>query len=113
MKIKIVSLILSISLFTGCGQNPDTSADAPAEESATASFDSVYAAAEEALAIAQERRNVWSKTEEMLHDSKVAYDDGRVDEAIQMATEARLQAELAVTQADREKDAWRSRVLNE
>jgi len=112
MNSKIVPLILCILLFAGCGQNQDSSADAaPAEEGGSASFDNAYAAAEEALAIAEERRNVWSKTEEMLHDSKVAFDEGRVDEAIQMATEARLQAELAVTQADREKEAWRSRVL--
>jgi hypothetical protein len=49
----------------------------------------------------------------MLSDAKTAFDNGDVDAAIDLATEAKLQAELAVTQADFEEDAWRSRVLTE
>lgn len=108
---KYAPLISCALLLAGCGEQSGTSN--PAGDAGAPSFASAYAAAEESLAQAQARRNVWSKTEEMLENAKAAYDEGRVDEAIELATEARLQAELAVTQADHEKKAWRSRVLTE
>jgi hypothetical protein len=108
---KYVPLISCALLLAGCGEQSDSSN--PTGHAGAPSFASVYAAAEESLAQAAARRNVWSKTEEMLADAKAAYDEGRVDEAIELATEARLQAELAVAQADHEKEAWRSRVLTE
>ena len=108
---KYALLISCALLLAGCGEQSDTSQ--PTDDTGPLSFASAYAAAEESLAQAESRRNVWSKTEEMLEYAKAAYDEGRVDEAIELATEARLQAELAVTQADHEKEAWRSRVLTE
>ena len=75
------------------------------------SYESVLAAAEQALAEAASRRNVWLQTENLLQASKVANEEGRTAEAIELATEARLQAELAVQQAESEKEAWRTRVL--
>lgn len=75
-------------------------------------YEESYAAAERALAEAEARRNVWTPTEKLLQASRKAFDEGRVDEAIELATEARLLAELAVQQAETEKEAWRSRVLS-
>ena len=40
---------------------------------------------ETALAAATARRNVWSKTEEMLSDSRIAFENGDVDAAIELA----------------------------
>ncbi len=111
MNKNFVLLIVSAFLFAACGQATDTGGEP--EDVAATSFDDVYAAAEKALAAATARRNVWSKTEEMLSDAKAAFENGDVDAAIELATEARLQAELAVTQADFEENAWRSRVLSE
>lgn len=106
---KYAPLIYCALLLTGCGEQ--SGSNNATGDAGAPSFASAYAAAEESLARAEARRNVWSKTEEILKDAKAAYDQGRVDEAIELATEARLQAELAVTQADYEKEAWRSRVL--
>ena len=111
MSKNIVLLIVSTFLFAACGQATDSAGEP--EEAATTSFAGVYAAAEKALAAANARRNVWSKTEEMLSDAKAAFDNGDVEAAIELATEAKLQAELALTQANFEEDAWRSRVLSE
>ncbi len=111
MNNKFALLIVSALFFAGCTDAADTGGELADE--ATPSFAEVYAAAEIALAEATARRNVWSKTEEMLSDAKVAFDNGEVEAAIELATEAKLQAELAVTQADYEKTAWRSRVLTE
>jgi len=111
LKTNVLLLIVSTVLFVGCGQTTNTGSDP--EEAAGTSFEEVYAAAEKALAAAIARRNVWSKTEEMLDNSRVAFENGDVAAAIELATEAKLQAELALTQADFEEDAWRSRVLSE
>jgi hypothetical protein len=115
MQIKIMTtnflvLIVGAFLLAGCGQ--EAAIGGAADDVPAASFGDVYAAAEKALAAAEARRNVWSKTEEMLSDAKAAFDNGEVEAAIELATEARLQAELAVTQAEFEEDAWRSRVLS-
>jgi len=75
------------------------------------SFADAYAAAEAALAEAAARRNVWSKTEGLLEQSKIAHDEGRQDDAVELANEARLQAELAVTQAISQKKDWQKNML--
>ena len=111
MNTNFLLLIVSTVLFVGCGQTTNTGSDP--EEAAGTSFEEVYAAAEKVIAAAIARRNVWSKTEEMLDNSRVAFENGDVAAAIELATEAKLQAELALTQADFEEDAWRSRVLSE
>ena len=100
MKNNFALLIVSAFLFAGCGQATDTGSES--QDVPTTSF-----------AEANARRNVWSKTEEMLSDAKTAFDNGDVDAAIDLATEAKLQAELAVIQSDFEEDARRSRVLTE
>jgi hypothetical protein len=104
-------LIFLAFLVVGCGQ--ELAGSSAANDAQIASFEAVYAAAEEALAAAEDRRNVWSKTEELLSDAKSAFISGDLDSAIDLATEAKLQAELALAQADSEEGAWRSRVLSE
>ena len=98
-------------LFVGCGQEA-VNGNA-ANEAQDSSFEDVYAAAVEALAAAEDKRNTWSKTEEMLSDARSAFDNGDIESAIELATEAGLQAELALKQADFEENAWRTRVLSE
>ncbi len=105
-----LSLLLAF-LFVGCGQ--EATSDGTANDSQVSSFEDVYADAVEALASAEDSRNVWNKTEEMLSDARTAFDNGDFDSAIELATEARLQAKLALKQAHFEEDAWRSRVLSE
>ena len=103
MTTKLLFAFLILSMGTTWG--PDVrAADAFAE---------AYAAAETALAGAEARRNVWSKTEAILRRSKAAYDAGRTDEAIELATEAKLQAELALAQAESGQEAWKENVLSE
>ncbi len=99
---------LALLACTESSDNIDASAI-----SETPSFEDVYAGAQRALAQAATMHNVWTPTEKLLQASQAAYGEGRIDEAIQLATEARLQAELAVEQAEFEKDAWHSRVLSE
>ncbi len=103
-------IILCTFLFTGCGQPAENASVAVGDPGS--SFEDIYTAAETAIAEAEAKRNLWSKTEGMLRDSRTAYDAGRIDEAIELATEAKLQAELASAQVDTELEAWQSRVLS-
>jgi hypothetical protein len=114
-------LILCGAALSACSEQSSTGTAAgeplaavPIEtpsQASGATFDAAYAAAEEALAVAAANRNVWSKTENILEQSKAANSEGRTDVAIELANEAKIQAELATDQALAEKDAWRSRML--
>lgn len=111
MRGNYIFLVPCALWLLGCADRDEPvsdTADVPA-----ASFEETYAAAEQALARAEARRNVWAQTENLLQASQLAYGEGRRDDAIELATEARLQAELAVEQAEHEKQAWRTRVLTE
>jgi hypothetical protein len=115
-------LILCGAALSACSEqsSTDTAAGEPAaapgaipSQASGATFDAAYAAAEEALAVAAANRNVWSKTENILEQSKAANSEGRTEVAIELANEAKIQAELATDQALAEKDEWRSRILTE
>ena len=95
---------ICVSLVLGCAQQPVSSDESQ-------SFADAYAEAEAALAAAEARRNVWSKTEGILQQSRVAFDEGREDEAVKLAGEARLQAELALAQAIAQEKDWRSNIF--
>ena len=103
-------LIACVFLLPGCGQ--ETVSSSSPTHTGESSFADIYTAAEQALAVAEAKRNVWSRTEGLLRDAKAADADGRTDQAIALASEARLQAELASVQADTEAEAWRTRVLS-
>ena len=102
-------ILLCVSVLSGSGFVLADSGDASSGES----FATVYAAATAALAEAEAIRNVWSNTERLLRQAQTANDEGRTDEAVRLATEAKLQAELALIQAISEKELWRTRVLTE
>ena len=80
MSKNFLFLIVSTALLVGCGQTTNTGSEP--EDAAGTSFEEVYAAAEKALAAAIARRNVWSKTEEMLNKSRASFEKGDVAAAI-------------------------------
>ncbi len=106
-----VLIVLSVFVATGCSHMGEAATENSG--SAATSYEDEYAAAQDALARAVAARNVWSKTEALLQQSQLANSEGRVTDAIALASEARIQAELALEQARSEQDAWRSRVLSD
>jgi hypothetical protein len=103
------------STETAAGEPAVAPSEAPSQANQTsgAGFDAAYADATDALAVAAANRNVWSKTETLLEQSKAANSEGRTEAAIELANEAKIQAELATDQALAEKDEWRSRILTQ
>jgi len=113
MRLSIIVALLMLCGLTlaACVSMPQDGGGSGA--AAATSFEDVYAAAEQALAKAEASRNVWSRTDGLMRAAKAAHAEGRVEEAISLATEAKMQAELAVKQAEREKKAWQAGVLRQ
>lgn len=110
-------------LIGGCGTSEDSdnvpvSASPPVanvhtEATPSASSGEALAAAAAAIEVASQKRNVWVTSVALLKQAQSAADDGDEGNAIRLADEARIHAELAAKQADTEKTNWRARVLEE
>ena len=74
---------------------------------------STYAGALEAAQLkqaeARELGHAWNTVEPLLRQAEAANDAGDEEEAIRLATEARLHAELSIEQAAFESEAWKTR----
>jgi hypothetical protein len=75
-----------------------------------AQYNAALAKAQETLAEAEKKVQLWSTSEILLKDAEKSAADGDFDLATKLATEARLQGELAVATAEREKKIWQINV---
>ena len=66
--------------------------------------------AQETLAEAEKKVQIWSTSEVLLEDAEKAATEGDFELATKLATEAGLQGELAVATAKREKKIWQKGV---
>jgi hypothetical protein len=74
-------------------------------------FERRYDAADSLRARAAEQGYEWIGTQKLLEQAAVAADEGDTETALELAEQARFQAEAALQQAEREKEAWRRRVV--
>jgi len=115
--------VIPLLLFAGCSnstdapepptESPSSAATVHAEPAPSASYDDALAAAVAAVEVAAQKRNAWSTSDALLKQAQAAATDGDELRAIQLADEARIQAELASEQAETESLAWRTRVLSD
>lgn len=70
-----------------------------------------YDEAERLRAQAAEQGFEWIDTAGLLEQAAAAADAGDTERALELAGQARLQADMALQQAAREQDAWRRRVI--
>jgi len=75
-----------------------------------AEYQSALTKARETLSDAESKVQLWSTSEILLKDAEKAAGSGDFDLAVKLATEARLQGELAVATAEREKKTWQNGV---
>lgn len=122
--ILVVVMILSIS---GCSKesadndSPNTPADTspPTEQIATvdmepsADFASAINRATAAIRRADELGHAWTTSDQFFVEAGAANDAGDVASAIRLADEARIHAELAIAQANREATAWRDNIIGD
>jgi hypothetical protein len=82
----------------------------PADAVAAREYARVEAAATAALTQAGAAGFAWLHTRELLAQAHAEADAGRYQQALELATTARTQAELALVQARAEATAWQARV---
>lgn len=76
------------------------------------SYEEARDAAVIAIGNAAKKGHAWSTSDQLLQDAAEAAAEGEGAQAIAFADEARIQAELATAQADREAIAWRDNVIS-
>ena len=98
--MRITILLLLSVILSGCGTPQATYVDA-------------RSAAMTAIAVATERGHAWTTSDQLIDEADKAAQDGNESLAISLADEARIHAELAVEQADREATAWRDNLISD
>ena len=82
------------------------------EQSPSDSYAQAHAAAVAAIELSAAKAHAWNTTDALLEQASAAAAAGDEERAIQLADKARIQAELAAKQADREAEIWEERVLS-
>ena len=112
--MKLLYLVPLFLTLGACGgstvkeQTPDAT-----EPVASSSYEDAHAAAVEAIDHSAERGHAWTTSDALLEQAVAAAADGDEKRAIELADSARMQAELAVDQADTEEKIWMERVLSD
>jgi len=75
-----------------------------------AEYKAALTKAQDTLSDAEGKVQLWSTSEILLNDAEEAATAGDFELAVKLATEARLQGELAVATAEREKNTWQNSV---
>jgi len=99
----LIPVLASVSLAVLMLSGPVLAADA-------AEYQAALTKARETLSDAESKVQLWSTSEILLKDAEKAAASGDFDLAVKLANEARLQGELAVATAEREKKTWQNGV---
>ena len=83
---------------------------APVPAADAVEYQAALTKARETLSDAESKVQLWSTSEILLKDAEEAAASGDFDLAVKLANEARLQGELAVATAEREKKTWQNGV---
>jgi len=103
--LQIVVLILASALAVA--DNETSAVDMNPSES----FDTAQSRALDAIAQATDIGNIWTTSGQLLDAALAAHESGDDAEAIRLADEARIHAELAMQQAEVEAASWRDNVI--
>ena len=74
-------------------------------------FEASLETAEQLLAKAAKAGTEWLETGKLLDEARKAAADGDMQAAMALVEQARFQAETAISQAEHEAEAWKSRVV--
>jgi len=98
----LAGLALATLLVTGCAGNGSSSAKAPATQ---ADYNTAVSDAKMALDKAVKANYVWRDSGKILKKSAKAAKAGDFDTAIKLALKAKRQGEMAIVQAEQQKNA--------
>lgn len=94
----LASMLLSCAVSVGCA-GESTKGSGSSSEARQAIKN-----ASDAISMANQNNWIWSQTENMLKEAQTAADSGDNAKAIQLAEQAKFQAEAAIIQYNHEKD---------
>ncbi|MDM7322929.1 MAG: hypothetical protein P3W87_006620 [Gammaproteobacteria bacterium] len=95
--LKTLAITGSFTLLTACATGP--------EGGDSAAYETAIKEAKAALAEAQKVNNVWGKTEDYMKAAEKAASEGKYDEATKLAKRVKFEADMAVKQANEQKNA--------
>jgi len=102
MKLKLLVLVaamMPVLLLTTSALAADAEA-----------YKSALAIAQETIAEAESKAQMWTTIDQLLEDAQTAAASGDFDKAVEMVNEAKLHADLAVATAEKEKSIWQKGV---
>lgn len=94
---KSLAIVGAFALLTACATGP--------EGGDSAAYETALKEAKTALAEAKKANNVWVKTEDLLKDAEKAAAEGKYDEATKLAKRVKFEADMALKQAQDQKNA--------
>ena len=123
--MRTMTLLLIFTVLVACGESAPPASEAqdtgatkiastpamPVEAVPSASWAEARAAAMAAIEIAAGKGHAWSTSDSLFEEAARAAEEGDESRAISLADEARIHAELAAVQADREATAWHDNVI--
>ncbi|MGK0673234.1 MAG: hypothetical protein ABWU16_01040 [Halothiobacillaceae bacterium] len=95
--LKTIAVAGSFALLTACANGSAVSD--------SAEYEDAMKTARASLAEAQKANNVWIKTEDDMKAAEKAAAEGKYDEAIKLAKRVKFEADMAVKQANEQKNA--------
>ncbi len=104
--MRTMTLLLVSMLLIACGES-----NAPVNAEASMSWAEARSAAMTAIEIAADKGHAWTTSDQLMEEADRAARQGDEGRAISLADEARIHAELAAVQADREAAAWHDNVI--
>jgi len=118
--MRLLLLVLPGFLLTACGNNEaeTTTVEAPIAAieiniEPSASYEDAHSAATAVIQMAADKGHAWTTADKLISEAEAAAAGGDESLALKLADDARVQALLAVAQADAEAFAWRSRVISD
>lgn len=120
--MRILYWAVPVILMSACSQEvptetPEVSVaevEIPAlEMQRSDSYESAHTAAVAAIEKASAKGHAWVTSDQLIEAAAAAAADGDDASAIELADEARWQAQLAIMQADREAAHWRANALSD
>ncbi len=119
-------ILLSMSLLLiACSEEsqekrPESNVQSPAnvdtdqtQFEASSTYEEAYTAAMASIQEATDKGHVWNSSSKLLKSAIEAAENGDEERGMLLADEARVHAQLAIIQADKEALAWRDNVIPE
>ena len=99
------AILTSISLFLSFGMV------SVSQSASVAEFNAAFVEANDLRKQSNQLKHEWRDTAKLLREAQKLAQDGDLDQAMKLVSEAKMQSEAAIYQAKREQKLWEGRVI--